>query len=383
MFVRRAWVLSLTALVASGCGRIGVESLPLDAGSHDAELVDVDVPPDVESGTLDSSIPEAAPDAAAPSDASASACVMMRAGGVLASYRLGELAELEGVHLFTLLESEQCAGPAACGLGLGGDVQLQSCSVSPCQMWESVDAGAGWFTLRNALNGACLYMPGPDEGTAAISWECIDSDRVRWQASCAGANSWRLVNELSQKALAGTGAVPADLGVVQSAADSPRARWRITSNLQAYEVIVATSDRDPSSEWRSTTLRPSANWADPSFNDSAWSSGRGAFGDLPRSDTPIGTAWTSQDIWLRRSFTLATIPEQLTLKIFHDEDAEVFLDGAQVSALTGWSQGYRSVDIPAPIRSMLAVGTHTLAVHCRNFSPPQIIDVGLISYTWR
>ena len=404
MFVRRARVLSLTALVAAGCGRIGVETLPLDAGSRDATVEAPDTPsePDAtepngdapmldatehdangSAGALDASVLEAALDAAPPSDASDAECVMIRAGGELASYRLGELAALDGTHMFALMETEQCAGPAACSVALGGAVQQLPCSLSPCQMWESTDAGTGWFTLRNALSGACLYMSGPDDDTAALSWECIDSDRVRWQVACAGANTWRLVNKLSQKALAGTGSTPGDVSIVQTAADSPGARWRITSNPKAYDVVIATSDRDPLAEWRTTTLRPSANWAEPSFDDAAWSSAKGAFGDMPRSDTPIGTAWTSPDIWLRRSFTLASIPAQLTLRIFHDEDAEVYLDGVQIAALTGWSQGYRSVEIPTQIRSTLAMGTHMLAVHCRNFSPPQIIDVGLISYTWR
>src|ERR1700754_3149150 len=74
-------------------------------------------------------------------------------------------------------------------------------------------------------------------------------------------------------------------------------------------------------------------WTQPGFDDKDWQTGTGPFGD---NRAKAGTAWTGKDIWVRRKFSLGTLPQgRLLLKIFHDDDAEVFLNGQRISRQRG------------------------------------------------
>ena len=55
----------------------------------------------------------------------------------------------------------------------------------------------------------------------------------------------------------------------------------------------------------------------------------------------IGTLWTSGDIWLRRHFNLpAAIKGDLALRMHHDEDAEVYLNGTLIAEQKKHTVGY-------------------------------------------
>jgi hypothetical protein len=143
-------------------------------------------------------------------------------------------------------------------------------------------------------------------------------------------------------------------------------------------TIVPTSERDPQT-WQYTTEGPAEGWMEAGFDDSSWKSGEGGFGSTGTPGASIGTPWTSSDIWLRRTFRLETIPRgALFLRIHHDEDAEVYLNGKLVAKRGGHRRGYGLIPLDAEANKTLQTGENLLAVHCHQTQGGQFIDVGLV-----
>jgi hypothetical protein len=93
----------------------------------------------------------------------------------------------------------------------------------------------------------------------------------------------------------------------------------------------------------------------------------------------LNADWSTADIWIRRQFTLTVddIPD-IKLQVFHDEDVEVYLNGAMALQEAGYITDYLTYDIPAKVRSLLRPGENTIAVHCHQTTGGQGIDVGII-----
>lgn len=144
---------------------------------------------------------------------------------------------------------------------------------------------------------------------------------------------------------------------------------RTVAILETAEVMPAT--------WRYTIASPIEGWTKAGFNDSGWQSGESGFGMASTPNTTVRTRWATPDIWLRRTFTLPVAAEgDLYLKIFHDEDAEIYIDGKLVTTLRGYTSSYQLVALPSTLK--LAAGEHTLAIHCRQTTGGQYIDAGLV-----
>ena len=149
--------------------------------------------------------------------------------------------------------------------------------------------------------------------------------------------------------------------------------------LPRLHTLVESSERAPQ-EWRYTTTEPAQEWSQPGFDDSGWKSGPGGFGTEGTPGAVARTEWDSSDIWLRRTFELDSVPEvgELLLNIYHDEDAEVYINGNLVRAVKGFTQSYRPLALVEDARPSLRVGKNTIAVHCRQTTGGQYIDVGLL-----
>ncbi|MCX7800238.1 MAG: hypothetical protein N2109_07850 [Fimbriimonadales bacterium] len=133
-------------------------------------------------------------------------------------------------------------------------------------------------------------------------------------------------------------------------------------------------------EWRYTTLEPQGSWTDPRFDDSAWSVGKAGFGTVGTPGAAVRTVWSSQTLWIRRTFELPETVRfsQPALRIHHDEDCEVFLDGKPLASLQGYTVGYTLVRLERRLLPSLRKGRHTLAVRVRNTTGGQYIDVGIV-----
>lgn len=154
---------------------------------------------------------------------------------------------------------------------------------------------------------------------------------------------------------------------------------RIINEYRYYTDIVSTSE-ETAQNWKYTTTQPSSNWLTSGFDDSAWTNGAGGFGTTGTPGAIIGTEWKTNNIWLRRKFTLpanALDTGALMLKVHHDEACQVFINGVKALELTGYTGGYAFYDItPAARAALIPGGENTLAVHCSQTTGGQYIDVG-------
>jgi hypothetical protein len=149
-------------------------------------------------------------------------------------------------------------------------------------------------------------------------------------------------------------------------------------------TLVPTSEAEPQT-WRYTTDEPSSEWTRVEFDDSSWSEGRGGFGTARTPGAIVGTTWDSPSIWLRRTFTADDVPQhgQIALRIHHDEDAEVSLNGQLIAKRPGHVSAYTFIPLRDDAARTLRVGQNTLAVHCRQTRGGQFIDVGIALVTER
>jgi hypothetical protein len=134
--------------------------------------------------------------------------------------------------------------------------------------------------------------------------------------------------------------------------------------------------------WRYTTRKPPAGWAQPAFNDKGWSEGKAGFGSPGTPGANVGTEWKTSDIWLRRTFTLPKDAQGLLVPyMIYDEEPELWIDGCLAGRLKGYTTAPMAVFRISPeAQTRLKPGaTITVAVHVRNVSGGQYIDVGFAS----
>ena len=130
--------------------------------------------------------------------------------------------------------------------------------------------------------------------------------------------------------------------------------------------------------WEYTTKKPGDNWFEIAYDDREWSKDWSGFGVKGTPGSIVRTEWKTSDIWLRKDFRLVEIPGKLTLRIHHDEDAEVYLNGKQIRKFTGHVGRYVDVDITEASLDVLQTGRNTIAIHCKQTSGGQYIDAGLL-----
>lgn len=146
---------------------------------------------------------------------------------------------------------------------------------------------------------------------------------------------------------------------------------KLTEVLPTAEKAAAT--------WRWTTEAPASDWSEVAFNDQSWKLGPAGFGDPTTPGSVVRTEWRTDDIWMRRIFEVQQpLPGTLRLRIHHDEDVEVYLNGQLIKHLTGYTTGYVNVRLDEAATGRLVSGTNTLAVHCHQTGGGQYIDVGLV-----
>jgi hypothetical protein len=148
-----------------------------------------------------------------------------------------------------------------------------------------------------------------------------------------------------------------------------------------YSPIVPTSESTAQS-WRYTTAAPASNWASTGFSDSAWSTGSGGFGTAGTPGAVIRTTWNTADIWMRRTFNPGSLTtaqiSNLVLRLHHDENAEVYINGVLATSQTGYTSTYLYTPINmAALNAIVANGNNVLAIHCHQTTGGQYIDAGI------
>ena len=172
-----------------------------------------------------------------------------------------------------------------------------------------------------------------------------------------------------------------DRDVVKLDSAAIAATHRVFDPPPIVHTIVPTS-ADSVTKWSYTLEQPDSGWYRPGFDAGAWSTGPGGFGTTGTPGAHVHTVWRSPDIWLRRSFTLDTVPSApLYLVLHHDEDAEVYLNGVLVGKYPDYTVDYVYLPLPGSARAALHPGENTLAIHVHQTEGGQFIDAGLATVT--
>lgn len=153
-------------------------------------------------------------------------------------------------------------------------------------------------------------------------------------------------------------------------------------SAQGFATLVPTSEKEAQT-WSYTTEAPRENWMLADFDATAWKTGPGGFGTQGTPGSVVRTDWKTKNIWLRRTFDAprSDTPAPLVLRIHHDEDATIYLNGTLVLELKDYTSEYVTVPLETFTRQMLADGKNVLAVHCHQTGGGQYIDVGLAEGT--
>ena len=166
--------------------------------------------------------------------------------------------------------------------------------------------------------------------------------------------------------------------------DRVRSAFEIGVQQRETKVLAKKLDADPLA-WAWTTAAPAKGWEQPGFDDSAWARSAGGFGsafilkDHPHAKS--ATKWETPEIWLRRHFTYTKQTGEIlqaTLDMFHDEDADVYLNGELILSVKGYNTNWMSFPVPKEkFAAAVKEGDNVLAVKVVQKVGGQFIDVGL------
>ena len=146
--------------------------------------------------------------------------------------------------------------------------------------------------------------------------------------------------------------------------------------------VVVPASQAKGISWRYTFEQPAGDWFKPGFDDSKWKQAPGAFGTKSISPTVVRTEWNTGNIWLRRQFELPKMKtDNLSLLVHHDEDAEIYVNGVLAANAAGYTTTYEELSLTPQGRAALKPGKNLLAVHCKQTTGGQCIDVGIVEVT--
>lgn len=167
--------------------------------------------------------------------------------------------------------------------------------------------------------------------------------------------------------------VKSDLGRLYTAN-----RIAIESEGQPMDWLLSPAD-EKGETWRYTTTQPNDTWNKPDFDDSAWRQGKAGFGANGQPNMQYGTRWTTPDIWIRRTLDLDLDPAdlaRLTMRVYYDEDTEIYINGVQIYKVTGYVTDYQEVALSNAARAALNPhGSNVIAAHTHQTDGGQFIDI--------
>ncbi len=168
-----------------------------------------------------------------------------------------------------------------------------------------------------------------------------------------------------------TGADHSLLGMIKLDGET----YRFMGNVgQVYKTILPAGD-EVNYEAAYTEDQPAEGWMNTAFDDSQWKKGVAPFGD---NESVVKTKWLSKNIWMRRKFAVSDLNfNNLFLKLSHDDDVEVYINGQLVYKRVGWTNKYIYLPISDVVKSKLTKDGNVLAIHVINNVGGAMLDAGI------
>jgi hypothetical protein len=139
-----------------------------------------------------------------------------------------------------------------------------------------------------------------------------------------------------------------------------------------YNAVLGTSDETPYTV-KYTETEPQGDWRSTDYAAGDWKTGAMPLGDNPST---VKTPWKGSNIWVRRTFNVAN-PESindLLLKLNHDDNVEVFLNGKKVYEKVGFTSAFHYYPVS---KDELKAGQNIIAIHLVNSAGGRFLDFGL------
>jgi hypothetical protein len=147
--------------------------------------------------------------------------------------------------------------------------------------------------------------------------------------------------------------------------------YRFLGDLEQDFATVLPASDETAYTMKYTESKPAEGWEKSEYTDGDWKNGTAPFGDGQAK-----TQWTSKDLWARRTFNLTrTDFKGLNLKIMHDDDVEVYLNGVPIYDCKCFNGKFMNIAVD---NKALKKGSNTLAIHVKNNTGGQWLDAGLV-----
>ncbi|WP_285060493.1 glutaminase family protein [Pedobacter ginsengisoli] len=140
----------------------------------------------------------------------------------------------------------------------------------------------------------------------------------------------------------------------------------------SYKTVLAASDEMPYTV-KYTETAPDGDWKAADYATGNWKSGQAPIGDDAKQ---VKTLWKSKEIWVRRAFNIANPASinELLLKMNHDDNIEVYLNGKKVYEKVGWTNTFQYFPLH---KNDLKAGQNVIAIHLANSAGGRYLDFGL------
>ncbi|MGM9475084.1 glutaminase domain-containing protein [Pedobacter sp. GSP4] len=118
--------------------------------------------------------------------------------------------------------------------------------------------------------------------------------------------------------------------------------------------------------------QPENGWETNAYDDAAWKKADAPFGD----DHSAKTKWNTDDLYFRRTFEISKVSAtKKYLKLNHDDNVMVYLNGKLIYRKNGWVSDYAYLPIEDGI---LKAGKNVLAIHVKNTAGGRHLDAGIV-----
>lgn len=133
--------------------------------------------------------------------------------------------------------------------------------------------------------------------------------------------------------------------------------------------------------WRFTFEKPADSWNQDDFDDGGWGTGEAPFKSGKSDHYDRNTPWESGEIWLRREFEVDKLTSGLSLKVYCEAVAEIFLNGELLTKIEDARVRRHYDDLNLSERAgLLRKGVNTIAIHAQKPEAPRGIDIGIYGF---